>query len=100
MKSAVAASALLLGGAWHTVGVSKSPSPRVNAGVAKVAIQNVHSLGLRVSAEGHPHVAGTVTCTHGARHDYYGWDYDVQVVAIHRLAVRVPLPATCSVRSE
>lgn len=101
MKLAVAASALLLstGGAWHPVASSQDPGPRIDAAVSKT-VTNVHQLALRVSAEGHPHVYGALDCKHGARMDYYGWDYDAQVSGMHRLAVRVPTPATCTISAR
>jgi hypothetical protein len=103
MKLAVAASAVLassaISGPWHPIASSQDTAPRTDAAVAKMAILNVHQLGVKVSVEGHPHVFGTVTCTHGARYDFYGWDYDPTVVGIHKLAVRVPLPAKCSINA-
>ena len=96
MKLAVAASAFLVAGPWHSVAVSQSALPRTDAAVAKIGIVNVRELGIRVTSEGHPHVAGTVTCKRGGQLDYYGWDYDVSVEAIHRLKVHTVGPATCS----
>jgi hypothetical protein len=100
MKLAVAASALLMTtGAWHPVVGSSDPNPRIDAAVA-TTVKNVHQLALRVSAEGHPHVYGAIDCKHGTRLDYYGWDFDVQTTGMHRLAVRVPTPATCELTAR
>ena len=97
VKLAVAASAFLVAGPWHSVAVSQSALPRTDAAVAKIGIVNVRELGVRVTSDGHPHVSGTVTCKRGGKLDYYGWDYDVSVEAIHRLKVHTVGPATCSI---
>lgn len=100
MRLAVAASALVastgIAGPWHAIASSQDPTPRNTAALTRTAVQNIHQLGLRVSVAGHPHVFGTLTCTHGKKYDFDGWDYTAQVDAIHRLTIRVPLPAVCS----
>src|SRR4051812_13078040 len=95
MLLAVAAS-VLIAGPWHSVAVSQDPAPRMDAAVTKTAIFNVRELGVRVSVAGHPHVAGTVACRRGGALHYYGWDYDVSVDSIHRLAVHTGGPSKCS----